>query len=77
MEKFNLKGKAVMKLAKLNPPHYLMFAIIAMIVWNLSSISSSIEREKNESAAFLSLSLGIEKRMQDILLYAIGNVNEN
>ena len=36
-----------------------------------------IESKDKPIREFLEKEMGIEKRMQDILLYAIGNVNEN
>ena len=36
-----------------------------------------VESKDKPIREFLEKEMGIEKRMQDILLYAIGNVNEN
>lgn len=43
--------------------------MVAIIVWNLSSISNLIEKERNESAAFFELSVETERHMQQAMIY--------
>lgn len=40
-------------------------------------VKKLVESKDKPIRVFLEQEMGLEKRMQDILLYAIGNINEN
>ncbi|NNE85753.1 MAG: HAMP domain-containing protein [Alphaproteobacteria bacterium] len=46
-----------------------LIVIVSMVVWNLSSLSSLIEKEANESAVFSERSIEIDKNMRQVSTY--------